>query len=215
MVLVSHRYKFIYLKNYKVAGTSVESFFGQFCVDPSEPYSFEEKTDEKVSSYGIIGTRMVARKKWFNHKHAKEIKKDIGEEIFSSYLKFCVVRNPYDLMVSSYFWDLHLNDQTTSAYDFKTYCSQYHPYYNRSNVSRILLDGTPVCDVYLRYEKLKEDIASICKKLEITQYNIDDLPNHKSGIRPIKPYQEYYDEETKEIVSNLFKTEIEMFGYTF
>ena len=29
MVLVSHKYKFIYIKNVKVAGTSVESFFGK------------------------------------------------------------------------------------------------------------------------------------------------------------------------------------------
>lgn len=33
MVLISHKYKFIYIKNYKVGGTSCEVFFQQFCVN--------------------------------------------------------------------------------------------------------------------------------------------------------------------------------------
>ena len=214
MVLVSHRYKFIYLKNYKVAGTSVESFFGQFCVDPKIPYLFEEKTDEKMSSYGIIGTRMVPNKKWFNHKNAADTKRDIGEEIFNSYLKFCVVRNPYDIMVSSYFWDIYLKN-IDKTIDFKTYCKQYEHTYNRSNVYRILLNGERVCNIYLRFENLKEDIIKLCYTLGITDHDINQLPRHKANIRPSVSYQSYYDDETKEIVSSHFKTEIEMFGYSF
>ena len=36
MVLISHKYNFIYIKNIKVAGkvSSVEYFFGKYCIDP-------------------------------------------------------------------------------------------------------------------------------------------------------------------------------------
>lgn len=30
MVLISHKYKFIYIKNRKVAGSSIQSFFGKY-----------------------------------------------------------------------------------------------------------------------------------------------------------------------------------------
>ena len=55
MVLVSHLYRFIYLKNKKVAGTSVESFFGKYCINQNDPYYYTEQTDEQVSIFGIIG----------------------------------------------------------------------------------------------------------------------------------------------------------------
>lgn len=36
MVLVSHRFQFIYIKNRKVAGTSVEAFFEKYCDEPKK-----------------------------------------------------------------------------------------------------------------------------------------------------------------------------------
>jgi len=218
MVLISNRYKFIYLKNFKVAGSSVESFFGQFCIDPAEQttYSFDDITAKHVSEYGIIGSRMLpADETWFNHKNAEDTKREIGDEIFNSYLKFCVVRNPYDCMVSAFYWDRSMNIVDKNI-DFKTYCKQYTLTYNRSNVSRILLNEEKVCNVYLRFENLIGDIIKLCSTLGIKEYDIRRLPKHKGRIRPqFSYYQKFYDDETKEIVSNLFKTEIEMFGYTF
>jgi hypothetical protein len=217
MVLVSHRYKFIYLKNYKVAGSSVESFFGQFCINPLDipRYTFEDKIEESVSEYGIIGSRMTEHKKWFNHKTASDIRRDIGTTIFNEYFKFCVVRNPYDLMVSSYFWE---QQNKKNKQDFKTYCKHYSKTINyfTDNVQRIFLDNKPVCQYYIRYEHLVDDILVVLDKLGITDFDITKLPNHKSGIRPSEStYKEYYDEETKQIVYNLFKREIILFGYTF
>lgn len=214
MVLVSHIYKFIYLKNYKVAGSSVESFFGQFCIDPSkkEQYSFEDKQDEQVTQWGILGSRLLRGPKpiWFNHKSAKEVKEDIGDTIFNNYYKFCVVRNPYDLMVSSYFWEQCKN------LDFKSYCKQYVNTNIKSNLTRMFIDKSPVCNYYIRYENLINDILVVLDILKITDYNINDLPHHKSNITPKNiSYRDYYDDETKEIVSKLFEKEIEMFDYKF
>ena len=50
MVLVSHRYNFIYIKNKKVAGSSVESFFGKYCCDPSSNYLYTDKIDESINT---------------------------------------------------------------------------------------------------------------------------------------------------------------------
>jgi hypothetical protein len=212
MVLVSHIYKFIYLKNYKVAGSSVESFFGQFCIDPSKihEYRFDDKQDEHISEFGILGSRMSAVKTpWFNHKNASDIQRDLGHDKFNTYFKFCVVRNPYDLIVSSYFWD-------KLDIDFKTYCQNYAHNYDRLNSSRIFINNKPICQYYIRYENLLDDIIVVLEKLGIKDYTIEDLPNHKSGVRPSgDSYRKYYDDETRAIVKRLFRQEIDLFGYKF
>lgn len=243
MVCISHIYKFIYLKNYKVAGSSVNSFFGQFCIDPlnKKNYVFQDKQEEEISIYGIIGARIYLPKTvWCRHINAFDIKKEVGSDIFNNYFKFCVVRNPYDLMVSSFFWDrkkiiyneeLLKKDFLTDDFsfidvdinydikkEFKNYCINFIHSYTSNNLSRILLDDIPVCNYYIKYENLKNDIIIVLDKLGIKEYNIDDLPFIKSKIRPTQlnySYRDYYDDESKEIVSKLFQKELIMFNYCF
>jgi hypothetical protein len=212
MVLVSHVYKFIYLKNVKVAGTSIESFFAQFCIAPADKatYNFPNKQNEIISEYGILGERGGKFTTWYGHKDAAAIKTDLGNKIFDKYLKFCVVRNPYDAVVSHYFFK-KTND------DFKTYVKNFkngnHP---ASNLPRLFLNNLPVCDFYIRYENLIEDTHKLLKLLGITDYNIEDMPTHKTNHNPhTKSYKDYYDDETKEIVRKLFEKEIDFFKYEF
>jgi len=55
MTLISHKYKFIYMKNAKVAGSSVEYFFEKYCVKDTEAYEAKEFCLKPiVSKYGII-----------------------------------------------------------------------------------------------------------------------------------------------------------------
>lgn len=211
MVLVSHIHKFIYLKNYKVAGTSVESFFGKYCIDPKEKptYNFPFMLDKQDNEYGMIN---VPIEDFVFHPGAVQIKNFLGDEVFNDYFKFCVVRNPYDLMVSAFFFCI----PQMNIRDFKNFCKEFEHNYFTDNLQRILLDGKPICQYYIRYENLKEDIVVVLEKLGISDYNLEDLPNYRSDIRYDKRnYREYYDEETREIVANLFKVEIEMFQYEF
>jgi len=223
MVLISHRYKFIYLKNYKTAGSSVESFFGQFCIDPSQrmTYVFQDKTAGSITEHGIISPRLSSIPRhsvWFNHKNAQDIKKDIGDTIFNQYIKFCVVRNPYDVVVSSYYWNKSIH--STQSTNFKEYCIKYcnnlSKNYINNDVYRIFLDELPVCQYYIRYENLMQDVEMVLKELGITDYNIQDFPYHKSNIRPAGiEYRSYYDDETKLLVYSVYKKIIDYFGYAF
>ena len=103
MVLISHRFKFIYIKNMKVAGTSIEAYFEKYCMDPNKDHIVEHKLDSSITEYGIVGNREGGKRtKYFEVMGAQTIKKYIGDDIFNSYFKFCAVRNPYDKMVSLY-----------------------------------------------------------------------------------------------------------------
>ena len=66
MVLVSHKYKFIYIKNKKVAGSSVESFFGKWCIDPKKDYNYNDKISEHNDEFGIIGSRLSGEPGTYN-----------------------------------------------------------------------------------------------------------------------------------------------------
>jgi len=214
MVLVSHLYKFIYLKNSKVAGSSVESFFGQFCVDPAEKasYSFTDKQEAKVTKFGILGSRQVGveGQTWYNHKSAKEIRRDLGTTLFYKYFKFCVVRNPYDMMVSEYFYNKN------PVETFKEFCRRQATT-KSANLTKIFLDGKPACNFYIRYEHLQEDIEKVLHLLGITDYNLLNLPNHKSEFRSAnkRDYKPMYDAETLAIVQKIYKEELAFFKYTF
>ena len=204
MVLVSHKYKFIYIKNAKVAGSSVESFFGKYCIDPKKDYSYKDAIKEHIDEFGIIGSRgNNLNNKWKNHLPSTKIKSFLGEKIFNEYLKFCVIRNPYDKMVSLYYFN-------SEKISFKEFVKKYSCY----NLNIHSINGKSVCDYFIRYEYLEEDIKTLCKKLKIDSYDLSLLPKHKSTKRKNKKHwSKYYDEETKKIVYNKHKSEFELFNY--
>jgi hypothetical protein len=208
MVLVSHKYRFIYIKNSKVAGSSVESFFGKFCKNPKTKYSYSDNRKQIISSYGILGSTGIYVKKndkWYNHMNALKIRKNLGSMIFNKYIKFCVVRNPYDVIVSSYFYK-----------KIKEPFKQYARKFKKSNLRTYSINNKSVCNYYIRYEHLKEDIIKMCEILNITNYNINSLPHHKSNYRNKKlSYKKFYDEETRKIVYKKHIKEFKLFGYTF
>ena len=53
-MLISHRKQFIFTKTVKTAGTSVESYFEQFC-KPDGEWQESHAHEEYVSKSGIIG----------------------------------------------------------------------------------------------------------------------------------------------------------------
>jgi len=208
MVLVSHKYKFIYIKNGKVAGTSVESFFGQFCINPEKKYDFSHSISQSIDDYGIIGSRESGvgnNDIWIGHKNAISIKNDLGNDKFNKYFKFCVIRNPYDVMVSLYFF-YKLTEP------FKDFAKRTI----MNNLERCTINGKIECDYFIRYENLLEDIVNVCKILKIDKYDINDMPKHKTNIR-VKDvhYRDYYDEETRIIVYENHKKIFELFEYKF
>lgn len=220
MVLVSHKYKFIYIKNMKVAGSSVESLFGKYCT--CNDYSYDDRKYSDINKDGIVGSRNHGDKfKWHGHLKASKIKEFLGDDKFNSYYKFCVVRNPWDALVSRYFYSLGRRKErnVNKKYykiDFKTWVLKSFNIDFQNNWSIYSINEKPICDFYIKYENLNEDILKVAKKLNIIDFDITKLPNHKSQYRKDrKHYSSYYDDELIEIVEKKFKKEIDLFNYKF
>ncbi|MEE4172641.1 MAG: sulfotransferase family 2 domain-containing protein [Xanthomonadales bacterium] len=213
-MLVSHRHRFIYTKTAKTASTSVEVFFEPFCVDDPE-WTPRHHREAEESPAGIVGYRGASPgdSPWYNHMSALEIRDRLGSETWNAYLKFCVVRNPFDLLVS-WFWFEHRDEvpPTDPVGAFREALAPRVPVPGRSAYR---IDGEWCLDRYLRYENLEADIEALGLDLGL-DVDPERLPRLKSGIRDnTLPVAAYYDRPLVRRVREAYAPEIERFSYDF
>ena len=73
--------------------------------------------------------------------------------------------------------------------------------------------GNVLIDFIGRYENLQNDFNLICVKLNIQHLKLPMI--NKSRKREHKNYREYYDDQSKAIVTELYKKDLEYFNYNF
>jgi len=70
-------------------------------------------------------------------------------------------------------------------------------------------------DDVIFFERLRMDTARICSLLDIEIEEVN-LPRLKTGIRtPVYDTSDYYKPATRRKVADIFRPEIEAFGYSF
>lgn len=226
-MLVSHRHKFIYTKTAKTAGTSVEAFFERFCMEEGE-WEPSHARSEYESPNGIVGLRAAeipANTKWFNHMSAAAIRKQLGEEIWSEYFKFCVIRNPFDKCISAF---EHLGrdykikrSSLLDRFRLRSMSDEqrrFYEYVKRSapmDHDNYLINGNFCLDDVIRYESLEDEIQRICKHLSLP-FDLKYLPTYKKGYRrPNATLENLYTAHTQRLVEETYTFEINYFGYKF
>ncbi|MFT4851513.1 MAG: hypothetical protein ACI83B_004079 [Sediminicola sp.] len=218
-MLVSHRKKFIFVKTGKTAGTSVEVFFEKFCF-PENEWIFSHGRDEYINPLsGIVGYRGASKDnvKFYNHMPASKLCTELGKDIWDNYFKFTVVRNPFDKMVSAFFHFEKSQNPNKYSMDNLTDIQRFRNWVNDGGkiLDRdiYLIAGEVAVDYFIRFESLKEDIETVCQKLQL-DYDLADLPTLKSEHRDRTiRLKDFYDAPTEKIVRDLFKFEIEYFDY--
>lgn len=213
-MLVSHRHRFIYTKTAKTASTSVEVFFEPFCVDDPD-WRPRHGREAEESPAGIVGYRgpSPGDSPWYNHMSAREIRDRLGSDIWNAYLKFCVVRNPFDLLVS-WFW-FEQRTKTPPGDPVATFRASLEERIPVLGRSAYLIDGDWCLDHYLRYEQLESDISTLADTLGL-DVETENLPRLKTGIRDNSlPVAAYYDADLVRRVRHRFAPELERFAYDF
>jgi hypothetical protein len=217
-MLVSHKYKFVYIKTIKTAGTSTEIFLEPYCIE-----NLNESHSRKMikSDEGIVGTRMsqkeAEKSEFYNHMSPFEIKSKLGDSVFNDYKKIANIRNPFDILVSHYHFKPTYHLFTKDNLSFTDYILTTDVVESLSNKYRelLFLDENFIIDEVLRYENLQNDLENLINKLNLPKPK-RILSKYKVSLeRRGKPYQHFYTNEAIEIVDKHFKFYNELFGYCF
>tara|TARA_Y100000593_G_C4322004_1_gene344295 strand:+ start:1336 stop:2856 length:1521 start_codon:yes stop_codon:yes gene_type:complete len=216
-MIISHKHKFIFFKTRKTAGSSIQVALGNHCGENDIiTGQYREGVDDNSHSAGLNMSNFYT-----NHPHPEIIptksfiENNIGRDVWDSYFKFAFIRNPYDIAVSRYHWDRKKRNRKDeiSIDDFRNWVKHGKLTDEDWLYKYISTSGSVDLDFVGRYENLSNDLEYICEKIGIPNLNLGFL---KSGFRDKKiKYTEYYDDDTKNIVSNFFETDLNLFNYKF
>ena len=190
--MISHEFQFIFIHINKCGGTSIEKIF------------IPDADRENVP---------------FKHHTAESYRSRFPRE-FRRYFKFSIVRNPWDWLISRYFWSR--DHQKIIDYSFREFLHRLEsgqPLSDKvrwltralqSQRRRLTVDGRMSMDFVGRFENLQRDFDKVCSTLGIPLVTLPHVfkTEHAS-------YTEYYDGEMQGIVARLYADDIAEFGYKF
>lgn len=260
-MIISHRHKFIFIKTEKTAGTSIELALSRVCGPTDVITALVHPEDrELLRSLGpgyrgqqndviplgflnpldmVRALKVMERPRFTNHIGARDVRRFVPREIWDSYYKFCVERNPWDKVVSLYFWWRKLEAQF--AADPARFRSElgpaargvewmiaHHPVGDRTlsqfvecgranliqGYDLYTIDGEIAVDRILRFERLGEEVSDVARHLGIS--DMPELPRAKSGVRKAGVhYRDQLGENERKKIARVFAREITLMGYEF
>lgn len=192
-MIFSKKHRFLFIKTRKTAGSTLEGVL----------YPILGKEDICTGSErdGTPALNCPANTNGHQTVNLKSIPSD--------YLTFSIERNPFDKVVSSYFWHRNIKPHIFGTMDFPEYIEK---------CSLLPLDWELYqgCDIIFKYEEMSEMYRYL------SDYTGEDLAlktanslNFKSGFRQIGNYRNIHTNETVRRVTQLFAREIDRFGYRY
>ena len=214
MALLNNHNKFIFFHLYKCGGTSLRDILKPHLSDIMFPNKFQELGNAHSLPRDI-----------------REIYKNIDKiELFDSYYKFTFVRNPFDWLLSIYYYILknvnhneHFIVKDMSLLQFLNYYVNDMRKSNENkdlghnkvtNLYEYVTDekGNLLVDFIGRFENMENDMMLICQKLGLY---FKDIPLLNVNLGKEKDYRKYYDTESIDFVNENFKKDLDYFNYKF
>lgn len=213
-MIVSFKHRFIYIKNRKVGGTSLERYLIEKLVDKETDIN----TGSFVNGYASNNIKGKDGKEVSGHLSIFDISKILKkplQELLSYFYIFCIERNSFDKCVSAY----HFHK---SKYDlsFTEFLKNAERIYIPKDWGMYAINGNVIGNVF-QYENFEKVFNSLNFQLNLTNeklLSLNEFINYqdKTGFRPKNDsYKKYYDIETKSLVEKIFKDEINQFEYKF
>ena len=245
-MIISHKHKFIFIKTEKTAGTSIEIALSKFCGDRDVitplPHAEDRKLSQELGGRGAQNYHLpltkYTLKDWknlllkrqllcfYNHISAREVKRLVDPEVWKTYFKFCVERNPWDKAISYYYWQTKLN--LKEFYDVPQHFIQ-NPRITKFSLSEFIQSryinyikgfdlysayGEIIVDKVILYENLEQGLKEVASKLNLPEKIV--LPHAKGKARKDKRnYRELLTQEDRDKIAKVFAREIAYFGYQY
>lgn len=201
-MLISHVYKFIFIKTKKTAGTSIEVELSKIMGRKDIVTPISPKEDGHISR-----NFRTLRGKFFNHIDAFSVLKILGEQKFHSYYKFCVEREPVDKCISYYSMlrNSPHHNRNSKQIDWDTYVlNRDFPIDTDKYTDN---SGNLLVDRILRYENLEDELAEISSHLGLPFAGLQ--AKAKSGFREHVPVTNAH----REAIYDAFRDSLRFTGY--
>lgn len=207
-MLISETHGFIFVHVQKTAGTSLTRLLEPVALRPDSG-----RLNRIASDLNLRPWRHTLFRK---HAPLRRARQRLPEAFYRDCLKFAFVRNPWDRLVSWYGYikatpEHHRHRKVGRMSDFDTFVNAITGSERRSQWW--MLDdgsGRPGVDFVGRYENLGEDVAELCRRLQLPA---QPLPHHNRSERV--DYRSYYSDASAERVLNCWRREIDWLGYRF
>lgn len=225
-MIISHKYRFIFIHGPKTAGTTITDRLQAVC------------GDEDL----LVQRRQSGLRK---HEGAARVREFVGDDVWRDYFKFTFERNPWDKVFSLYCMQMdpdHWRRDEGSHWTRARSALRGRIYERRKPTFRQWLlrknrgffhtplpvylgylyftEGVLAMDFIGRFESLHQDFAKITERIGIDV----DLGSADHAVRRkvepdfdprIPSYRRHYDDDLRGMVSDYYRREIETFGYEF
>jgi hypothetical protein len=245
-MIISHKHKFIFIKTRKTAGTSIEMALEEICgsedvITPdiaksrrSAPGASDVLISRARNYNGVFNPFVelpmassaldVARisrdflrwPKYYNHMRGYSVKSRVDSKVWNNYYKFCFERNPWDKVISFYYWFNRGNNNALSIGDFIRLggTAQTMDRSLPTDWSRYTLNNQLILDDVYCFDSLSLGLKTALKRAGVDDKVIQSvkIPQLKTKIRNHNANFSF-DDASNEVVKNVFHNEIEKFGY--
>ncbi|ETN95796.1 sulfotransferase family 2 domain-containing protein [Zhouia amylolytica] len=212
--MICHKSKVIYIHIPKCAGSSIENYFGV------HPF------DWKTPNYETLTGWCPKRKIHLQHATAKQLLELelVDEKIWNSYYKFTVVRNPWERILSAYFW---FNGNKVIKSSFRNFLNkeglykktltdfsvkEYRGDHLLSQYEFITINDQIMVDKIIPFENLKIDFFELVKNLGLTSF---ELPHRKERKKAVSHYSHFFNGEDIELIKDKYSLDIQMLKYKY
>lgn len=226
-VIVSHEHRFIFLKTRKTASTSIEVALSRLCGDHDIITPISPPDEEERRRLGLAGPQNFALPLWrtpvyslgraltgrspgfefVNHTPAAVARRFLDRDTWNSYFKFSFERNPFDRVISQYYFETR---SQAAPLSLSEWISRQR---TLSNWDIYAIGSAVAVDFLGRYETLEQDLRLIGDRIGVEV----ELPRTrlKGGFRKDRrPPGDVLDATAIRHIEARCGREIELMGYS-
>lgn len=220
-MIVSHLHRFVFVKTRKTAGSSIEAALSPLAgpdavvtplvEDPPEhqPRNWRGRFNPLPELVAHPRAAPWTVKQWrrrmafYSHLPADRARSRLGRRTWDEYFTFCFERNPWDKVVSMYFWNTRHEPSPPS---FESWLERRR--HELSDWDLYTSRGRIIVDFVGRFEHLHDDLRQALGRTGLA--SDIELPQLKAGTRTGSVS---FTRRARDIVLEAFAREFETFGY--